>query len=1062
MIRHRGRPSRLDGALRRLAHAGTGRPGASLTVLAVVATASLLALPGLEIAGNTARLVPSDDREGAAYRRSEELFGESNPLVLRLRGGGSRQDLLRVARAVRDDVAAWPDVVTAYVLPHHEIPDLAARLRAAVGNGEVGTRADLLRRLEPQGMRRQLLRTRKRLLSAGDPALREAIASDPLAVRELLEGYYTPRGLASFVGGAPTSTPGGATDPLVLLYPAGSAEDGVYCQRLLGRIEAAVEAARRQVAPDEAIGVDAAGIHALTAQTRALFAGDMVRITALALVLLTGFLALTFGDVRTLVVVMVPLVLAQLLLLAAACWLFNPIHFLTVGSVAVVLGMGIDGSIHLVARYREMLAELPWRRAVEEALVECVPPLIVGTMSTVALFLALALSRSPGLVEMGLLTGIGLVASLVCTVAFFPALVATMRSRDGSGGERRLRWVARGLPVLAARHPGRAALLGALLLASGAAAGLGLELDLGVESLVPHDLPALETAKQLRTGRELALDPPLLVRVTAPSLERALEAQHRVDRSLEEIVASGAASRFSSPSELLATASGPGSSSGGESRSAPDRGEIERSFVRIATELGLRSDPGWPGYLSNLARAASSPAEEGLPAGGPPALARYLAREGGGTVHLQTYVTPGARPGSETAPGAWMDVGSSRRLVSMLGELDVGEGAELTVTGLLPVYLRVNELVRSDVARVGVAGGLLIVGMLLLFFRDWRFTVAGLLPVAAGVPVTVGVLVASDVTVTPITLCFGAVVLGIGIDDAVHVLWRLRGRPERTLASVMAEVGPLLMLTTVSSAIGFGSLAVSRVPVVASMGLAVAVGVVACWVFTLLLLPLASRAVCSRAGRAAAALVGLVLLTGTTLRAAPPPADSILAELERRAAEVEALEASFRLVRSVPELTAPVVLDGWLHFQRPLAVEVRLRGAENLDLLSDGEWLWWVDRDLEEVERLALGGEGHVRSLGRRMPLLLFLSADLPRDEVRTTSEQPERAHYRLRVEPREPSEWGFDRIVLELDRRYRLVWMRAEDGAGAWSEYSFGDWRRAEPRGEETFRGPSPLPEDR
>lgn len=1067
-----GSAPRREEALRRFARFGTSRPRTTLAAIAVLAAASLLTLPGLRLEGDTSRLVPEDDRVGAAYRRGEALFGESNPLLLRFRGDETKVILVRVAESVRDDLLARGDVREGYLLPSRELPEPTARLRAALWNGDPGVRAEFLGRLEEPGLRRQLLRTRKRLIGAESATVRAAIAADPLAAWEVLEGYYAGRGLSSFLDEDRDPT----GEALLLLYPAGSAEDGLYCRRLAGRIESAVEAARQRVGATGEVLADAAGAHAITAQTGKLLAEDMGRITAVAMILLVAVLGLTFGDLRTLALVLVPVVVAQLVLLAAARWLFNPIHFLTVGSVAVVLGMGVDVSIHLVARYRELLPSLPWRRAVEEALVECVPPLAVGTASTMAAFLALALSHSPGLVDLGLLTSIGLAASLVCTVLAFPGLVAAVGHGKTDRAPRRLRWVPRGLPVAAARHPVAAFAAGALVVAAGATLSRGLTLDLGVESLLSPGLPALDTARELSERRGLALEPPLLVKLTAPSLEQGLAAQRRLDGTLTGLVASGAVAGFRSPSELVVVER--------TDDPPPSLADLERSFVRISDELGLRLHPGWPEYLESLARAARR--DGPLPADGPSGLSapsglsrplsRYLVTGPGGTVHLQSYVTPRPGAGSDS-PGSsggregergWMDAEAARRVASTLERLDLGTGVEVSVSGILPVYLRVNELVGSDVVRVGLLGAVLVIGTILAFFRAWRPTAAALLPLAAALPVTIGVLVVVGAPLTPITLCFIAVVLGIGIDDAVHVLWRLHEHPGGDLPSVMNEVGPLITLTTVSTVIGFGALAASRVPVVASMGLAVAVGVTACWVFTVLLLPLASRVASRRAGAAVQALTVLLgmaalIALSSPAHAAPgaelPSPDSVLTELERRAAEVEAVEVSFHLFRSVPELAAPVGLDGSLFFQRPRSVEIRLRGAENLDLLSDGERFWWVDRDLQEVEVLSPAGGAGRGALGRRMPLLLFFSPELPRDELRITSEEPERARYRLRVEPREPEGWGFTRLVLELDRRYRLVWLRSEDGAGGWSEYTFEEWHRRQARGEESFRVPAPLP---
>ena len=83
-------------------------------------------------------------------------------------------------------------------------------------------------------------------------------------------------------------------------------------------------------------------------------------------------------------------------------------------------------------------------------------------------------------------------------------------------------------------------------------------------------------------------------------------------------------------------------------------------------------------------------------------------------------------------------------------------------------------------------------------------------------------------------LIFPAIV-GIGIDNAIHVIHRFResGR----VREIITETGRALVLTSLTTMIGFGSLMVSRYKGLGSLGFVAAVGMFFCLYSSLVTLP---------------------------------------------------------------------------------------------------------------------------------------------------------------------------------------------------------------------------------
>ena len=80
-------------------------------------------------------------------------------------------------------------------------------------------------------------------------------------------------------------------------------------------------------------------------------------------------------------------------------------------------------------------------------------------------------------------------------------------------------------------------------------------------------------------------------------------------------------------------------------------------------------------------------------------------------------------------------------------------------------------------------------------------------------------------------------IIGIGIDDAVHLVSRHFLSRNQSIEGILEEIAPILTLTTLSTMIGFGALAFSSYPFFRNLGIIIAFGVFSSWIFTMVLLP---------------------------------------------------------------------------------------------------------------------------------------------------------------------------------------------------------------------------------
>ena len=124
-------------------------------------------------------------------------------------------------------------------------------------------------------------------------------------------------------------------------------------------------------------------------------------------------------------------------------------------------------------------------------------------------------------------------------------------------------------------------------------------------------------------------------------------------------------------------------------------------------------------------------------------------------------------------------------------------------------------------------------------FRNLRDTFIALVPPVGGGLMLLGIMAILNVDFNPINLIVLPLVLGIGVDDGVHMVHDYR----RQLMAGSREYTPSgdtmngVFLTSLTSIVGFGSLMISAHQGLKSVGIVLAIGVACCMAVALILVP---------------------------------------------------------------------------------------------------------------------------------------------------------------------------------------------------------------------------------
>jgi len=187
-----------------------------------------------------------------------------------------------------------------------------------------------------------------------------------------------------------------------------------------------------------------------------------------------------------------------------------------------------------------------------------------------------------------------------------------------------------------------------------------------------------------------------------------------------------------------------------------------------------------------------------------------------------------------------MDGMDARRdaILTRIDEALAGLKVPYHKAGIGVIYAALNQLTLVDSLMLFCASWLLMVIVLWCLFRRWAPVVVTLGIVGLATVWTMGVYGALGRNLNLVTSVMPTLILVIGVAECVHVLMHVAAAPDgpNRRTKVVREIAFMLrpcLINTLTTVAGLASLAVSPLPVVRDLGLFSALGLLGCFVLTL-------------------------------------------------------------------------------------------------------------------------------------------------------------------------------------------------------------------------------------
>ncbi len=538
------------------------------------------------------------------------------------------------------------------------------------------------------------------------------------------------------------------------------------------------------------------------------------------------------------------------------------LNILSAAFAVILIGLGIDFGIHYVSSYLRLRGVgHECRQALVTTAAEVGPGMVTGGVTTAAAFFMAALTEFTGVRELGIVAGGGILLCVLATILVLPSLIFVFDERRS----------AEQLPtILPAAGWFRASLQRPKLVLAGALAvtlllafGMRqLRYDHNLLNLQPRHVESVDIERDLFTRSDDSVWFAVSIcdsREQLQTRKRQLEKLESVAKT-EEIISlvpdSNAAKQGTIAlihDHLLALPIGESAAQPVPSPSSSLASirqlklELARAAQLISEGLPYESPAGLPlaqatQLLARLPEAEAAERMRLFSASGTPQFIAPL-------VALNELTDP-APPTMLDLPRELTDRFVGRRgkhLLKVYARGNIWEMEKLSrfvadvervdarITGHPVQTYYASRHMQQSYIMAGVYALVAVFALLLLDFRSIRYSLLAMVPLGLGFVQMCGLIGWLNIPFNPANMIALPLILGIGVDDGVHLVHELRRQRGRFRLSDSTAVAVILTSTTTMAS--FGSMILARHQGLRSLGQVLTLGVMLCLGSSIVIFP---------------------------------------------------------------------------------------------------------------------------------------------------------------------------------------------------------------------------------
>ena len=559
----------------------------------------------------------------------------------------------------------------------------------------------------------------------------------------------------------------------------------------------------------------------------------------------------------------------------------DSLNIMTSMFAVILIGLGIDFSIHIISLYYE-------RRALGESAGEAITHtlsrsgsgIITGGLTTAIAFFTLMISQTRGIKEMGLVLGLGIISVMIGTLLFMPALLIIREKLIGLRKKppkpiKPVSFIFLGkLGEIISHNPKSTLAIAITISIIMLFFALNAKFDYNYMNMEPAGIPSVALQDSMLAAFEMSPD---FVMVTSATVDDAREIADKAKKlpsvslveSISNFVPSQAEQKERAPlllnlqSQLNKTRNKVSLNQTNLPKFLEQLDRLDMNIYELSqiafldgqdkVDSKCRQIIGDPeqtngnSIIINLLdqikenrRRAILMLNRFQDAFGP--TFKSMALQMADT----SKITVGNLP--DNIRDRYLSKSKDRFLVTIFPKEQMWDFAFLNrfndqmqrispkITGTPPLMLRLIDLIGQDGR---IASLLALIAVFILLWIDFgriKLAFVAMTPLVFGAIWMAGGLTLLGLPFTIVNVMAIPMIIGIGIDDGVHLMHRYRIEGWKNSKTVLTSTGKAILLTSLTTMAGFGSLLLAEYRGFASLGSLLVLGVAACFLTSLLFL----------------------------------------------------------------------------------------------------------------------------------------------------------------------------------------------------------------------------------
>jgi len=504
----------------------------------------------------------------------------------------------------------------------------------------------------------------------------------------------------------------------------------------------------------------------------------------LAMILLV--LILFFRSLKLPLLSLYPLLLGAVCAAAFAYIAYGSINMFAVSFALLLMGLGIDFAVHLLTRYQEERGNgLDTEQAAKISAKSTGGSIIFGALTTALSFAAFAFAKFKAFEQMGVISAVGLLLLCAGMLTLVPAIILAFDRNKKTAHKKQLNmaWLRITSEFFMKRPWIVFALMAAALLGLGTQV-TGTKMQSDITAIYPDNIPSLYWAQEVKNAFDYNTDTESIYADDAVKLQEyidALEKRSDIEKidSIFEHMPEEQERKLATMKKLNAIL---------EQMGINDLGDFTLDIMTV----------------NDLPEAIKQ---------------NYMGNEG----RLRAEIVPA------------IDM-YNRQEYETLAQAIYKETGSYPV-GMPAIFNEITQTVTEDILKISIACFAIVFITALGIFRKIKLAALTVTPLVMTLYTALGLLPLLNIEINIFSIAAFPLIIGIGIDSSIHLIHRLKEESPLSIAEKTMHTGKAILLTGITTIIGFGSLAAINHPGMANLGLSVAVGIAVSMAYTLIIIP---------------------------------------------------------------------------------------------------------------------------------------------------------------------------------------------------------------------------------